>query len=255
MRDFSYHVERASYWFFSDRIPVTKSVIVCNAITFLLIVFGAGSLIEFLGYSTDALLLKPWTAFTYPLIGAQDVISLLFASYWMWVAGGSLERSWSSRVFGVYFFLMSAITALGLYVGWLFTGIPTSYAGLWLPLAGTTIAFAMMNPEQQILFFLIIPMKLKYLALLDVVLVLVSFARPNPLLGIFALSGCAVSYWYVRYRSNLSFSTPRRQSQGNVLRIYNRHGFWSKLNPFRALRERRESKRLRDLFDKSGFEE
>jgi len=255
MRDFSYQVERASHWFFSDRIPVTKSVIVCNAITFLLITFGGSSLVELLGYSTNTLLLKPWTAFTYPLIGTQDVISLLFASYWMWVAGGSLERSWSSRVFGVYFFLMSAITALGLYLGQLITGIPTSYAGLWLPLAGTTIAFAMLNPEQQILFFFIIPMKLKYLALLDVVLVLVSFARPNPLLGVFALSGCAVSYWYVRYRSNISFSTPRRQSQGNILRVYSRRGFWSKLNPFRAIRESRERKRLRDLFERSDFEE
>lgn len=255
MRDSSYYGERARYWLFSDRIPVTKSVIVTGILTFLLFVFLGGGLARLLSFSSLGVFTAPWTLATYPLQGAFEPISLLFSSYWMWVACGSLERSWGSRVFGIYFFVMSAITALGLLVATVVTGVPTHAAGLWLPLAGATIAFAMQNPEQQILFFFIIPMKLKYLALLSTALVLVSFARPNPLVGVFALAGCAVSYWYVRQGRSLDFGTPRQPGQGYVVRVYDKRGFLSKLNPFRAFRDWRERKRLRNFFDKSGFEE
>jgi len=255
MRDSSHYSERARYWLFADRIPVTKSVIISGVVTFLFITFGADSLAALLGYSSRSLLLLPWTAVTYPLVGDYSPISLLFASYWMWVAGGSLERSWGSRVFGIYFFVISAITALALYAAAVMTGVPTSLAGLWLPLAGVTVAFAMMNPEQQILFFFIIPMKLKYLAVLDVALVLVSYARPNPLLGVFALAGCAISYWYVTQGGSLGFPSRRRPRQGDVVRVYDRRSLFSKLNPIRWYRDRRERKRLKDFFDKSGFGE
>ncbi len=258
MRDTSYYTDRARYWLFSDRIPVTKSVIISGIVTFLLIVFGMDVLRDLLAYASTTFRIAPWTAFTYPLVGAYDPISLLFASYWMWVAGGSLERSWGSRTFAVYFFVMSAITAVALLAATVVTGVPTYSAGLWLPLAGVTVAWGMSNPEQQILFFFIIPMKLKYLALLDVVLVLVSFARPNPLVAVFALAGCAASYWYIRQGRSLDFGAPRQprqHRQGEVLRVYDRRSFWSKLSPLQWYRNWRERKRLKDFFDKSGFGE
>jgi hypothetical protein len=255
MRDSRYYAERANYWLFSDRIPVTKSVIVTGVLTFLVFVFTGGGLAKLLSFSSVGVFTAPWTLATYPLQGTFEPVALLFSSYWMWVACGTLERSWGSRVFGIYFFVMSAITAVGLLVATTVAGVPTHAAGLWLPLAGATIAFAMQNPEQQILFFFIIPMKLKYLALLDVLLVMVSFARPNPLVGVFALAGCAVSYWYVRQGRSPDFGTPRQSRQGDVVRVYDKRGFLSRLNPFRAIRDWRERKRLRDFFDKSGFGE
>lgn len=237
-----------------DRIPLTKALIISNAVTFFLIALGRLQIIpNLLAYSPDALMTHAWTLVTYPLVAGGDVIGILFSCYWLWIAGGTLERSWGTTRFGVFFFLMSAISALGLLAGALLSGVAIGAHGLWLPLAGTTVAFAMMNPEQQILFFFIIPMKLKYLALLDVALVLVSYGRISLILGIAALAGCAYSYWYVRGGGELAWGGTRRE-RPPVVRVRQKPSIFRRLNPFARLRERRERKRLEDLFRKSGME-
>jgi hypothetical protein len=120
--------------------------------------------------------------------------------------------------------------------------------GLWLPLAGVTVAWAMLNPEQQILFFFIIPMKLKYLALLDVALVLISYGQIHLALGLFALLGCAFSYWYILPHD---FGLSRSRDRGQVVRVHPRRGFLHKLNPFGWIKEKRDKDRLKKLFEDS----
>lgn len=249
MRRSSYDIQ---YWLFRDRIPVTKLLIVTNVLTFLAAVVGRIAQIPFyLGFSSAGLASMPWTAFTYPLVGAfGGPLSLLLAGYWLWVAGGSLERSWGSRTFTLFFFIMSAVSALGLYAGGMVTGIPISLVGLWLPLAGTTVAFAMTNPEQVILFFFIIPMKLKYLALIDAALVFISFGMSNPLLGFFALAGCAASYWYVTAGSRMNLQRPGYQRRGEIIDLRPSLTPKRSMNPLKRLHDRREQKRLKDFLDK-----
>ncbi|MCE5314830.1 MAG: rhomboid family intramembrane serine protease [Armatimonadota bacterium] len=241
--------DRITYWLFQDRIPVTKMLIVANLATFIAIALFKMSVIGyFLGFNTATALLMPWTFVTYPLVGAGDIIGLLFGCYWLWVAGGSLERSWSSARFGAYFFLMCAISTLGIWAGAFLIHAQVPVIGLWLPLAGVTISWAMLNPEQQILFFFVIPMKLKYLALLDVVLVLVSYGQMHLLLGLFALIGCAFSYWYILPHD---FGLSRNRGGGQVVRVHRRRSFLHKLNPFALLKDKREKDRLRKLFEDS----
>lgn len=240
--------ERIRYWLFSDRIPITKSLILLNIITFVLgALFHLERQLGLLAFN-GGILTAPWTLVTYPLVtGGGSVINILFSCFWLWVAGGSLERSWLSKSFAVYFFAMSAISALGLYVGGLVTGSSVGAAGLWLPLAGVTVAFAMLNPEQQILFFFVIPLKLKYLALIDAGMVLITYGSAHPLLGVFALAGCVYSYYRVR-PFNIG-SSPRHDN--NVVRVYRKRGSLSRLNPFSWYKEARDRKRLRDLFERS----
>ncbi|MEN6357921.1 MAG: rhomboid family intramembrane serine protease [Armatimonadota bacterium] len=242
--------DKIRYWLFEDRIPLTKLIIIANAATFIAItLFKLGIFTYLLGFNSAIALKMPWTFVTYPLVAVGgDIISLLFGAYWLWVAGGSLERSWDTGRYALYFFLMCAITACGLWIGYVLLNIQISLIGLWLPLAGVTIAWAMMNPEQQILFFFIIPMKLKYLALLDVVLVLISYGQVNLLLGLFALLGCAFSYWYILPHD---FGVRTRQDRGQVVRVHRRQSIMHKLNPFGWIKEKRDKDRLRKLFDDS----
>ena len=245
--------DKIAYWLFKDRIPVVKLLIVSNVVTFLAMeLFHVAQIPQLLAFSPGRAMDMPWTLFTYPLLGVGGVMSMLFAGYWLWVAGGSLERAWGSRTFGLYFFLMSAVTALGLYVGsFLPHTVPVSAVGLWLPISGVTIAFAMMNPEQQILFFFVIPLKLKYLALIDVIVVLVQYGSTNPLLGLCALAGCGVSYWYVRSGRSISLPTPR--PRGEVIRINPRYAVRKSWNPIKRYHDYREQKRLKDFLGKSGL--
>jgi membrane associated rhomboid family serine protease len=249
--------DQFSFWVFKDKIPVTKLIILANAITFLIIIFRLEALVRFLQITNDLpLSMRPWTFFTYPLIGAYDFISLVFSCLWLWFAGGSLERSWGSRVYAFYFFIMSAISALGLLIGSMLISVPMPpLAGLWLPLAGATVAFAMLNPEQQILFFFIIPMKLKYLALIDAGIVFFMYAGANIILGVFALSGCAASYWYARYGREYGRRPRRFEDRDKVVRLYRKPSLVQRLNPVRWIKDRREKKKLKDFFDKSGLGE
>ncbi|MHB9035917.1 MAG: hypothetical protein ACYC64_04570 [Armatimonadota bacterium] len=241
--------DRIKYWLFQDRTPVTKLIIVANLATFIAIaLFKVYVIAGLLGFASGRALIMPWTFGTYPLVGAGDLIGLLFGCYWLWVAGGSLERSWTSQRFAFYFFLMCAISALGLWAGAIILNLQVSIIGLWLPLAGVTVAWAMLNPEQQILFFFVIPMKLKYLALLDVALVLISYGQMSLLLGLFALSGLAFSYWYILPHD---FGSSRRRERGQVIQVHRRRSFLHKLNPFGWIKKKRDEDRLRKLFEDS----
>lgn len=242
------------YWLFQDKVPVTKLIIVSAILSFVAIkLFKLTILVQLLGFGSGFLLKQPWTVVTYPLLGTMDLLSLLFSGYWLWMAGGSLERSWGSVRFATFFFLMSAISAIGLFVGTLITGIPTDAAGLWLPIAGVTVAFGMMNPEQQILFFFVIPLKLKYLALVDAVLVLVTYGQIHLLIGLCALLGCAYAYWYAT--SGFRQSSYNYKDDNKVVRVYKKHSSFRIPNPFAKLKEKRDRKRLKDLFERSGFKD
>lgn len=247
-------LEKISYWLFADKIPLTKFLIVSNVATFLAItLFQLNVIAAFTAFNSMVVRVAPWTVLTYPLVCVNDgIIGLLFACYWLWWAGGSLERTWGTRTFATYFFILSALSALGLYAGSVLTGVPVILAGLWLPIAGITVSYAMLNPEQQILFMLFIPLKLKYLAILDVVMVLISYGRSNLLLGVCALAGCAYAFWYVRPDR---FRMPERQRRGQVVRVHGKGGVLRKLNPFAWIRSYRDRQRLKKLFERSDFKE
>ncbi len=239
--------DKIIYWVFADRIPLTKLVIVSNILTWLAIsLFGLSVLTSHTVFSVDGVVSMPWTVVTYPLLGSGGPLFILFACYWMWVAGGSLERSWGTSRFAAYFFSMTAVSALGLYVGsFAAKAAGVSASGLWLPIAGITVAFAMLNPEEQILFMLFLPMKLKYLALIDVALVLVAYGANNPILGVFALAGCAYSYSYVR--------RPRRyEARPRAVRADRSRRTSRKLNPFSWMKEQRERRRLKRFLERSS---
>ena len=242
--------EQIRYWIFAEGTPVTKILAVVNILTFLIVWMmpsvGIDRLLAFQSPSAFAFF-HPWRFFTYGLLGHLDILGLLFSIIWLWFAGGSLERAWGSARFGIFFFAISAISALGILAGGVLTRTPVELAGLWMPLAGVTIAFAMLNPEQTILFYLVIPLKLKYLALIDVIFVFLNYAHGgNFLMGICALLGCGVSYYYVK-RPNL-FSG--RSNNDGVIRIHPKGKSKFTFNPAKWYRDYKEQKRLRDFFNR-----
>lgn len=257
MRRNTFDVEKIRYWFVVDRIPFTKILIVSNILSFILIAlfFRQGQIENILAFEPAELIFRPWTVLTYAFISQpNNPIFMLFALYWLWVAGGSLERSWGTTRYAWFFLSMTAISALGLFTGGLIAGKMIGLIGLWLPLAGLTVAFAMTNPEQQILFFFVLPLKLKYLALLDVILVLVNYGQIDLRLGVLALLGCAYSYWYIQ-PNRFSFNLPKRSSRSNVTRVYEKRSIFSSLNPLRKMKEARDRERLRKLFERSFDDE
>src|SRR5690606_4283375 len=108
---------------------------------------------------------------------------------------------------------MTVISALGLTLGAFLLRVPVR-ADAWLPIAALTIAFCLINPHEVIRFWFILPIPARWIAIIEVVIIFFSYAGYHPLMGLFALTGCAASYLWVRNRawSQADYYTPRSRS-------------------------------------------
>lgn len=90
---------------------------------------------------------------------ASGVITILFALYFYYFIGSSLENAWGSFRFNVYYLC----GMLGAVIAALISGRGNNtYLNLSL-----FLAFAQLFPEHQVLLFYFIPVKVKYLAYID----------------------------------------------------------------------------------------
>jgi hypothetical protein len=91
--------------------------------------------------------------------------------------------------------------------------------------------------------------------MLTVGLVLVSYGQRHPLLGVFALSGAAFSYWYVTSGKQFGFQSRLDRNRRKVIRVRGRPSLLGRFNPLARLHKRREENDLRKLFERSGIED
>ena len=98
---------------------------------------------------------------------STSLVNVVFSLYLYWLIGSALESRWGSNRFTAYYlFGMAGAILAGLLTGY---GMNT-YLNLSL-----FLAFAALNPNYQMMIFFILPVKVKYLAILDVVLYLYYF--------------------------------------------------------------------------------
>ena len=93
---------------------------------------------------------------------SSSPIFILFSLYFYYMIGMSLERRWGKVKFNLYYL----IGMLAAVVACLLTGYASNF---YLNLS-LFFAFAAMFPDEEVLLFMILPIKMKYLALLDAAL-------------------------------------------------------------------------------------
>lgn len=175
--------------------PVTWGLIGANALTFVVAFVGGGWLWVPLIFHPDAVLARPWTVLTYPLMASGGILWLLLGSYMLWLFGGSLERGWGDRDYLVFLGLVSVATAAAIWLGAGVTGIAPTLAGPWMILASAVLAWSLINPRERLLLYFVLPIEARWLAVGSAILVFFSFPFP---LGLFALGGLGAAWWYVR---------------------------------------------------------
>lgn len=257
---------------FRGGIPVTTGLLLVSATTFLLTFMFPQPLglffYRWLSFDTLAVVIKPWTLVTYPLVyldtSVQGFFNFLFGGFTLWSLGGSLERSWGSQKYGLFFFITGAISALCLLLGSFVLRQPDELFGFFLPLACCIMAFCMIQPE-QIVQVVIFPMKAKYFAAVITLLTWVYIGQGgHAVLGLFALGGLLAAYLYTQYGRSLSL--PSRAGRGPDLRMDKRPArpaFRTTLDGSPAQRsafdfagrwkEWQERRRLEKLWKNSGF--
>ncbi len=136
----------------------------------LLISASAGQSIYSMLTFDKALIAKGqvWRIFTFLFLPpSSNIFFTLISLYFYWMIGSTLENEWGSFGFTVFYLL----GAVGAIISGLITGYATNdYLNMSL-----FLAFALLNPDYTVLVFFILPVKMKWLALIDGIGILLSF--------------------------------------------------------------------------------
>ena len=111
-----------------------------------------------------------WRLFTYPLVPEQNgILWVAIALYFYYFIGSSLEQAWGAGKFTIYYISGVLLTAVYSLLVYLIFRVDVVVSATFVNLS-MFFAFATLWPEQRVLLFYIIPVKVKWLAWLDVAL-------------------------------------------------------------------------------------
>lgn len=143
-------------------------IIMLYALGFVIILVKPEIYSDWLSLNAQAILSgQIWRIFTYIIYPPTgSLITILISLYFYYTIGTLLERQWGTFRFNLYFFtgvLLHAIAAIVIYLVW---GVVLEMGTYYLNLS-MFFAFAAMFPNMQVLFMWIIPIKMKWLAIID----------------------------------------------------------------------------------------
>lgn len=126
------------------------------------------SLTNLLAFNRAAILRgQVWRLITFVLIPPNSsLLFILLSLYFYWMLGSTLENRWGRFRFNAYYLC----GVIGTIIGGFITGYATNY---YLNLS-LFLAFAILYPDFEILLFFILPIKMKWLAIADAALLLLS---------------------------------------------------------------------------------
>lgn len=182
---------------------------------------------EMVGYLTlePALILRGqvWRLISWVLIPpTTNLISLVFLVLLYYSLGTALERTWGSFRYNVYIFsglLFTVLAVFGLYAFYYFrygVEVPLSVIGL----IGTNyitmsifLAFAAIYPNMEVMLYFILPIKMKWMALVYVVLAGYNFINGG--IGIRVAIGASLLNFVIFFLSTRNFKRfgPREQAR------------------------------------------
>ncbi len=161
-----------------------------------------------------------WRLVTFVLVPLEsNPFYLLLSCYVIYWTGQMLEREWGTAKFSLFYLSGVLWSILG---GMLLGAISIYYIHL-----SFFLVIATMYSEMQVLFMFVLPIKMKWLALLDVALILLEGVRYGPLVILLALPSFinyfifTWSFWsmklgFVRRRADpqvINFKRAKRQAE------------------------------------------
>ena len=107
-----------------------------------------------------------WRIISFAMIPPSDGMLANIAIYFYYWIGGTLEQYWGTPQFNIYFFTGILLTLLYGFLIYFITGIRIQLTATYVYLS-MFFSFAALFPDMQVLLFFIIPVKMKWLALID----------------------------------------------------------------------------------------
>ena len=143
-------------------------VVIGNVVVWLFSIF-APEILSYLLFSPYHILHgQVWRLVTFIIYPVSSGYLAIIAFYFYYWIGSTLERQWGTGKFTIYFFSGVILTILyGFLAYFVFrTNLPVSAEYIYFSMF---FAFASMFPDMRVLLFFIIPIKMKWLALVDAV--------------------------------------------------------------------------------------
>ena len=145
-------------------------VVIGNVVLGLLSGFSTGNFLSFFSFTLDGLLHgQIWRLITFVLIPeSTSPFYLLITCYFYYWIGSALERQWGTAKFTTYYLSGMLLTVIGASIVSLITGYSIPVYGANYVNFAMFMAFALLYPDTQVLFMFIIPIRMKWLAYLDI---------------------------------------------------------------------------------------
>jgi hypothetical protein len=141
------------------------------AVGFLIVIINPTFYYQYLTLDANAILHgQIWRIFTFIMEPpTTSLIWIIFSLSLYYFIGSNLERVWGSFRFNLYFFSGVIFHVLAAIIVYLVTGISMQMGTTYLNLS-LFLVFAALFPDVQFMLYFIIPVKVKWLAILDLVM-------------------------------------------------------------------------------------
>lgn len=197
-----------------------------NLTMYLLAGYAIGYLLSFtmpqlLSYFTlePALVLKGqvWRLLSWVIIPPNDnIIFVIFMMLLYYSLGNTLENYWGAFRYNVYIFSGILFTVIGAFIvnGLIggITGFGSLYSTYYINMS-IFLACASIMPDYQLLFYGIIPIKMKWLAILDVVLLAVDAVQGGLIIRIVIIASLLNFIIFFFCNRNLHGHSPKQAAR------------------------------------------
>ena len=158
-------------------------IVIGNVIVWLFSMMDTtGTLANYLAFDPAMILHgQVWRLITFVFIPqSSGVLALIFFYFYYWI-GGTLERQWGTPRFNIFVLTGVVLTIIYGFIVYFATGHSVTVGAYYIYMS-MFFSFATLFPDMQVLFMFIIPLKIKWLALIDAVyFVIMIVMLPFPL--------------------------------------------------------------------------
>ena len=211
-------------------------IVIGNVIVWLFSMMDrTGTLVNLLCFSPAHILRgQVWRLLTFTLIPNSSGFLALIFFYFYYFIGNTLEQKMGTARFNIYFFTGVILTVIYGFILYFTTGVSYAITAYYIYLS-MFFSFAALFPDLQVLLFFIIPIKMKWLAIVDAVVFIADIIRlpfPVNLLPIVAV----LNFLLFCGDELFSYIRPRRRSQRkaavNFKREVQRINYEKKTQPY-----------------------
>ena len=211
MKDPMRLIDRFCYKHPNFGIPHLMRYLTIANVVFWILGMANGVLLSYLSFDA-ALILRGqvWRLLTfmvYPPTSGLLAFLVFYFYYWM---GSTLEQYWGTAQFNIYLLIGWALTVLYGFLVYFIGGLRIRIDAQYLYLS-MFFSYAALFPDQTVLLFFFIPIKMKYMALIDALYFLAAvITNPFP---VNLLPIVAVLNFFIFFSGTLLRLVPRKASQ------------------------------------------